>query len=220
MPRAASAAAALLLSVQGAPAAGEPAGAAGKAGGASRPSVTLDGATRAVRWIDGDTFRVLDGPEAGRSARIAGYNALESYGPVHRWGAWRPAELLSVAHQATARARSGQWRCTGGGGEDRYRRLLVSCPDLALALVGDGLAMVFAVGDPPGEGLLAAQRSAQQRGAGMWEKGVPPRLPSSLHSADEPDLEGGAYDRIVDTRTGTAEVSPHQRTYRVCQEVC
>ncbi len=41
-----------------------------------------------------------------------------------------------------------------------------------------------------------------------------------LHSADEPDLAGGAYDRIVDTRTGRAEPRRHDSLYRVCQEVC
>jgi endonuclease YncB( thermonuclease family) len=180
----------------------------------------LDGAQRAVRWIDGDTFRILDGPDAGRSARLAGFNALESYGPVHRWGAWRPADLLAIAREATQLARAGEWRCTRQDGEDRYGRLLVSCPDAARALVESGLAMVFALGGPPDEALVAAQRAAQERGSGMWRKGVPPRVPSSLHSADEPDLAGGAYDRIVDTRTGRAEPRRHESTYRVCQVVC
>jgi endonuclease YncB( thermonuclease family) len=182
--------------------------------------VTIDGTRRAVRWIDGDTFRILDGPEAGRSARVAGYNTLESYGPVHRWGAWRPEELLAVAKEATRFARTGEWHCARQDGEDRYGRLLVSCPDAARALVEAGLAMVFAVDGPPDEALLAAQRAAQERGSGMWRKGVPPLLPSSLHSADEPDLVDGAYDRIVDTRTGKTEPRRHERTYRVCQQVC
>ena len=185
-----------------------------------RPAVVLDGERRAVRWIDGDTFRILEGPEAGRSARLAGVNTLESYGPVHRWGAWRPAELLAFAREATRFAREGEWRCTRQGGEDRYRRLLVSCPDAARALVEAGLAMVFAVDGPPDQGLLAAQRAAQERGSGMWRKGVPPLLPSSLHSADEPDLADGAYDRMVDTRTGETEPRRHESTYRACQEVC
>lgn len=199
---------------------GEPQGRAGAEGRARRPALMLDGAPRAVRWIDGDTFRILDGAEAGRAARVAGYNALESYGPVHRWGAWRPAELLAIAGEATHLARAGQWHCTRQDGEDRYRRLLVSCPDAARALVEAGLAMVFAVGEPPDEALVAAQRAAQERGSGMWRKGAPPLAPSSLHSADEPDLAGGAYDRIVDTRTGRAEPRRHDSLYRVCQEVC
>ncbi|HET6922753.1 MAG TPA: thermonuclease family protein [Anaeromyxobacteraceae bacterium] len=224
-PGAPFAAALVLLAVPGAPPSihpgrGEPRGRAGAEGRARRPAVTLDGAPRAVRWIDGDTFRILDGPAAGRSARLAGYNALESYGPVHRWGAWRPEELLAIAREATRLARAGEWRCTSRDGEDRYGRLLVSCPDAALALVESGLAMVFAVDAPPDEALVAAQLAAQARGSGMWRRGVPPLAPSSLHSADEPDLAGAAYDRVVDTSTGRAEPRRHQGTYRVCQEVC
>lgn len=185
-----------------------------------RPPVVVDGAPRAVRWVDGDTFRLLDGPQAGRPARLHGFNTLESYGPVHRWGEWRPEELLAAAKEATRVARAGEWHCELRAGEDRYGRLLVDCPDLARALVDAGLAMVFAVGEPPDEALVAAQRAAQARGAGMWRKGVPPLLPSSLHSADEPDLPDGAYDRIVDTRTGATEARRHERTYRACQEVC
>jgi endonuclease YncB( thermonuclease family) len=187
---------------------------------APRPAVVLDGSRRAVRWIDGDTLRILEGPAAGRSARIVGYNALESYGPVHRWGRWRPAELLANAREARRRAASGEWRCAAQGGEDAYGRLLVSCPDAARALVGGGLAMVFAVGAEPDPALVALQREAQARGAGMWSKGAPPLLPSSLHSADEPGLADGAYDRIVDTRTGRTEPRRHRSTYRACQEVC
>ncbi len=221
-PGAASIAVALaLLAIPGAPSARPgPEGSPGRAAETPRPVVILDGTPRAVRWIDGDTFRILDGPEAGRSARLEGYNTLESYGPVHRWGEWRPGELLAIAKEATRVARAGRWRCAGEKGQDRYGRLLVSCPEVARALVEAGLAMVFAVDAPPDEALLAAQRSAQERGAGMWAKGVPPLLPSSLHSADEPDLPDGAYDRIVDTRTGRTEVRRHQSSYRVCQEVC
>src|SRR5574342_26618 len=207
---------------EGLPALHQPGAALRQAGAdaeSRRPPLIVDGAPRAVRWIDGDTFRFLDGPEADRSARLAGWNALESYGPVHRWGTWRPEELLAIARRATRLAREGDWRCARVGGEDGYGRLLVSCPNLARTLVDAGLAMVFAVGEPPDEALLAAQRAAQERAVGMWEKGVPPLLPSSLHSADEPDLPGGAYDRMVDTRTGRPEVRRHDRTYRVCEEV-
>jgi endonuclease YncB( thermonuclease family) len=198
-----------------------PAGARPRA--AAKPqgsALLLDGTRRPVRWIDGDTFRVLDGPQKGRSARVLGVNSLESYGPVHRWGRWRPAQLLGIAKEATRRVRVGEWHCQARGGDDAYGRMLVSCPDAAAALVRTGLAMVFAVGEPPDQGLLALQRKAQARGAGMWRKGVPPLIPSSVHSADEPGLEKGAYDRIVDTRTGVTEARPHDEVYQVCQEVC
>jgi hypothetical protein len=55
----------------------------------------------------------------------------------------------------------------------------------------------------------------------MWAGGAPPLVPTSLHSADEPDLgPRGAYDRIADTRTGMTEVRAHARVYRACEEVC
>jgi endonuclease YncB( thermonuclease family) len=218
-PRGRRALAAALLLAAGAPAAAAPPGRRARARPAP-PAVVLDGERRAVRWTDGDTFRLLEGPSAGKSARLVGYNALESYGPVHRWGSWRPAELLAVAQEAARRARSGEWRCSSRGGEDAYGRLLVACPDAARTLVGEGLAMAFAVDEPPDPELAALQREAQARGAGMWRKGVPPLLPSSLHSAGEPGLEGEPYDRIVDTRTGKTEVRRHRRAYRTCQEVC
>ena len=67
---------------------------------------------------------------------------------------------------------------------------------------------------------MALQRSAQERGEGMWRKGAPPLIPSSLHSAGEPGLVGEPYDRIVDTRTGRTEVRRHPGAYRICQVVC
>ena len=41
-------------------------------------------------------------PDAGRpaaraQARLLGVNALETFGPVHRWGGWRREELLAIA---------------------------------------------------------------------------------------------------------------------------
>ena len=182
--------------------------------------VELDGVPTAVRWTDGDTFRAREGALAGRAFRLEGVNALESYGPVHRWGGWRPAELLERAREATRLARSRAWSCrllSGGGG---YGRELASCPDAARALVEAGLAMVFAVGGPPDATLLAAQRVAQARGAGMWARGVPPLVPASLHAAGEPGLAGEPYDRVVDTRSGRTALRRHRRAYSTCEEVC
>ncbi len=172
-----------------------------------------------MRWLDGDTFRFLEGPRRGERTRLEGYNTLESYGPVQRWGGWTAAELLQDARAATEVARAGAWRCTSRGRYDRYRRLLVACPDLAAELVRAGHAMVFAIGAPADPTLLALQRRAQREGAGMWAKGVPPRLVAGLHSV----AEGGgrrAYDRIVDTTTGEARAVAHGRAYRTCEEVC
>ncbi|HTN50954.1 MAG TPA: nuclease [Anaeromyxobacter sp.] len=183
--------------------------------------VILDGVRTPVRWNDGDSFRIEAGPRKGERTRLEGVNALETFGPAHRWGGWRPEELLAIAKAAGPRAASEPWRCTTAGARDAHRRLLVSCPELALALVREGLAMVFAVDAPADPALVAAQRAAQGVQAGMWAKGVPPRIVSSAHSADEADLDRrGAYDRVVDTWTGAAVPRRHVHVYRACEWVC
>lgn len=186
----------------------------------ARGTLVLDGAPVRVRWTDGDTFKIEDGPLARVRGRLAGVNALETFGPVHGWGRWAPAELLALARGASATAAGEAWRCAGGG-RDRYGRMLVSCPELSLALVRRGQAMVFAMDAAPEPALLEAQRAAQRAGAGMWAKGVPPVIVASAHSADERGLgRRGAYDRLVDTRTGVAGARPHARTYAACEQVC
>jgi endonuclease YncB( thermonuclease family) len=183
--------------------------------------VVLDGGAVPVRWIDGDTFEVEGGPLRGRRARLAGVNTLETFGPVHRWGRWSGGELLALARSSAALLAVERWSCTAGGDSDRYGRLLVACPGAALRLVERGHALVLAVDGRADAALLAAQRAAQAAGAGMWAKGVPPQIPTSVHSADERDLgPRGAYDRIADTRTGAAEARPHGRVYGTCEEVC
>lgn len=186
--------------------------------GPAAATVQLDGAATEVRWTDGDTFRILSGPWRGRSARLEGYNALESYGPVHRWGGWSGAELLELARAAARLAPAQCWECTSRPEEDRYRRLLVSCPRAAAELVRRGLAMVYAVGGPADRQLLALQRAAQERRAGMWAKGVPRGIVTSVHSAAEAGAR--AYDRVVDTATGMTRERPHRRFYATCQLVC
>jgi micrococcal nuclease len=180
--------------------------------------IVLDGSPVQVRWIDGDTFRFLEGPRRGQGARLQGYNTLETYGPVHRWGGWRRAELLALARSATSVAAARTWSCSSAGAQDRYHRLLVDCPEAAARLVRAGLAMVFAIGAPADPALLHLQRAAQGRGAGMWAKGVPGRLLTSVHSADEGPAQ--PYDRVVDTATGVTGRLLHHRSYRSCQEVC
>lgn len=209
-------AAALALALLAAPAA---AGARRRHPRRPASSVVLDGAPTAVRWVDGDTFRILEGPHRDRSARLDGYNTLESYGPVHRFAGWDPRDLLAQAKAATRLAAEGAWSCTLRGEEDAYGRLLAACPDVAGALVGYGLAMVYAVDRPAEPALLAVQSDAQRRGAGMWARGVPAGIVTSVHSAAERS-DGAAYDRVVDTRTGTAAKRPHRRVYRTCEEVC
>lgn len=181
-------------------------------------AVLLDGTATDVRWTDGDTFRILSGPLRGRSARLEGYNALETYGPVHRWGAWSSAELLENGRAAARLPPTATWRCASRGDSDRYGRLLVSCPALAAELVRRGLAMAYAVGGPADPGLLAVQREAQRRGAGMWARGVPGAIVTSVHSARE-GLRP-AYDRVVDTATGATSQRRHRASYATCQLVC
>lgn len=194
---------------------------AAEARGPARGVVVLEGERVPVRWSDGDTFRILAGRLAGRTARLLGVNALETYGPVHRWAGMSPRALLDVARASAPLAARGVWRCEADRRSDAYGRLLVSCPEAAEALVRAGLAMVFAVDEPAGERLLAAQRRAQAERLGMWAGGAPRHVPTSLHSADEPGLSpAGAYDRIADTRSGAAVATPHGRRYRACEEVC
>jgi endonuclease YncB( thermonuclease family) len=212
-------AAALLAAAALAP---HPAAARGKrhASEAGRSVLTLDGAAVGVRWTDGDSFRIESGPRRGERVRVMGVNALESYGPVHRWGSWDAAGLEAVARGAAAIAAAAGGTCTSGE-RDGYGRRLAACPAAARALVEAGAAMVFAVDGPADPALLEAQRRAQSAGAGMWRGGVPPRIPTSVHSAGEPDLHGRRpYDRIVDTRTGVAELRSHGETRATCQEIC
>lgn len=184
-------------------------------------ALTLDGVRVGVRWTDGDTFKVVDGPFRGVRARVIGFNTLETFGPVHRWGRWAPDELLAIARGTGARAAAGTWSCRRVNGQDRYGRLKVACPDLARALVAAGEAHVLAMDEPADPALVETQRDAQRRGAGIWAKGVPALLVTSAHSADERGLgRRGAYDRVVDARTGATRAVPHSRRYAACEEVC
>jgi endonuclease YncB( thermonuclease family) len=188
--------------------------------GGARGTVVLDGERVAVTWTDGDTFRVREGRLEGRRARVAGVNALETFGPVHRIARAGPEELLAVAREAGPRAAARERRCATSGQADRYGRLLVACPDVAAELVSAGLAMAFFLDGPPDAALLALQAEAQRAGRGMWARGVPAAIVTSVHSAGEPGAAGRAYDRVVDARTGAAVARPHARGYGVCEEVC
>ena len=59
-----------------------------------------------------------------------------------------------------------------------------------------------------------------ETGAGMWAKGAPEVVVTSLHSLDEKPDQTETYNRIVDTRTGMARKVTHSETYAPCQEVC
>lgn len=192
--------------------------------------ITLDGDKVPVFFNDGDSFRVVGRhPRPDFKARIGQFNTLESYGPVHRWGEWSARELYKIAKKATDVARSGEWTCEsrkkddGTQITDSYGRVLVNCPDLAEALVRQGLAHAFFV--DPAESvpkLLEVQAEAKREKRGMWAKGAPDTIMTSVHSADENKDSSSwkAYNRVVDTNTGLTQKVEHTRNFGSCEEVC
>ncbi len=183
-----------------------------------KPRVVLDGVELTVRWSDGDTFSWKDAGGNTQRARLAGYNTLESFGPVHRWGSWTGKQLYDLAKGAGTFARTQKWRCStlpGGGG---YGRALVDCPDLRRELVERGFAHLYSLEKPVAEDELALQASAIARGKGIWEKGSTPVILTSIHSLSE----GGekTYNRVCSLTTGMCEAREHTSTYATCQEVC
>ena len=183
-------------------------------------TIVLDGVEFSVFWDDGDTFS-MENPEGGKRirARLRGFNTLESYGPVHQWGNWSEAELYLVAKQAGGFAASQSWNCTDtqkGGG---YGRILVDCPNLRTALLEAGLAHPFSIGEAAPEADLLAMRRGMESKSGMWAKGTPSFLVTSLHSQDEkPDKD--AYNRVCSLASGECSAVTHTETYQVCQKVC
>lgn len=188
----------------------------------SKGTLTINGEKAVVNWSDGDSFRILEGPFSGSGTRLVGYNTLESYGPVHRWGSWTARELWELEKGDTAITAATEWKCSSDGKKDGYGRVLIDCPDVALAMIQAGHAMAYAIeGTKSDPKLLEAQRAAQAKKVGIWAKGVPNGIVTSLHSVGEEGGQGDkAYNRVVDTRTGDALKREHKETYKVCQEVC
>jgi endonuclease YncB( thermonuclease family) len=186
--------------------------------------VVLDGVRTAVKWTDGDSFKVNEGPYRGRGTRLVGYNTLEAYGPVHSWGGWTPDELFELAAAASGVAAAGEWSCTTRGKEDGYHRLLVDCPELAVEMARTGTGLAYAVdGERPAPRVLEAQREAQAAGAGMWRRGVVKGVLTSVHSLGEDgevEADATVYNRVVDTRTGQALKRVHAQRYGTCETVC
>ena len=181
------------------------------------PAVFLDGKLIPVNWDDGDTFST---PDRTIRARLAGYNTLESYGPVHRWGDWTAAGLYGLAESAGARARTEIWTCTTQAGGGGYGRQSVDCPDLRRALLMEGLAHTFSVEGEASAADQAIQAQAMARGVGIWAKGVPAGIVTSLHSLDEREGAEQTYDRVCSTETGAASKTSHAESYAACSEVC
>ncbi len=184
--------------------------------------LVINGERTEVRWSDGDSFTFLSGPYAGMGTRLRGYNTLESYGPVHRWGSWTREELYTLTKGDAAICASKAWECTTAGEPDAYKRVLVDCPKLALEMARRGRGLAYAVEGQPDLLVLDAMHQAQRAKRGIWEKGVPAGLITSLHSFAE--NKGSQYttssNRVLDTRTGQAPLHKHTDTYETCQEVC
>lgn len=183
------------------------------------PTVILDGVSIAVEWDDGDTFhgKTADGKKI--KARLAGYNTLESYGPVHQWGEWTEKELYVFAKESGVFASKQVWECADtkkGGG---YGRILVDCPGLRKAMLENGYAHPFSIGGPAPEADMQALHTGMENKAGIWAKGAPKSLITSLHSQDEkPDKD--AYNRVCDLTTGECAEQEHTDVYETCQKVC
>jgi micrococcal nuclease len=183
---------------------------------AGNGSVMLHGVETAVHWDDGDTFFV---PSTRLKARLDGYNTLESYGPVHRFGPGEKA-LFGISKRATDLARSQIWRCELQEGSGGYGRKRVDCPELRKAMLEQGLAHVFAVGDSADNADLSAQRVGIEARAGMWVDGAPKGIVTSVHSLDEKPGQTETYNRVMNLETGAAPKVMHKNTYAPCEWVC
>ncbi len=190
--------------------------------GEAATTVFLNGVPAPVHFNDGDSFRVLGGEYEG-TARLAGFNTLESYGGVHQWGDWTPNELYINAKMGTLNARRGVWHCTGDvNNRDTYGRILWDCPDLREDKVRKGFAHVLTVTEEGGDPVaIAAQQEAIKARRGMWAHGVPSYVLTSLHSASEGGgSDGVTYNRLASTKDGHTEKWIHNDNYDECSTVC
>lgn len=184
--------------------------------------VFINGSATPVYFNDGDSFRIQAGPFKGTQSRLSGYNTLESFGPVHQWGTWTEKEMYAVAKMATHEAQLGVWNCEGDGKKDGYGRLLLFCKDLALHLIGKGLAHTYSVDEHPGDpDLLKVQHEAMAAKRGMWAHGIPRYIVTSLHSKSEGgDKNGQTSNRLISTTDAHTEKWVHNDEYQECQRVC
>ncbi len=184
-------------------------------------SVRLDGEKVKVYWSDGDSFAVRSGRHKNTKVRLMGYNTLESFGPVHSWGEWTGFELYKMQKEGTYFARSRVWNCKSSGERDHYKRLLVRCDDLVLAMVAEGFGHVFEMpGGKANAKDMEAQKAAIAAKKGMWAKGVPKGIVTSLHSKAEREDAKTAYNRVADPLTGMTRKVEHTEKYEICQKVC
>lgn len=185
-------------------------------------SIVLNGERTKVHWSDGDSFDFKSGPYEGQGTRLVGFNTLEAYGPVHRWGSWTREELYEIAKAGAAFAAKEEWECTTQGEPDAYGRVLVDCPKLAREMALEGVGLAYAVRGKPAPRVLDAMHQAQRAKRGMWKKGVPDTILTALHSRDEPGSEkyATAANRVLDTHTGETRLQKHMDSYQECEEVC
>ncbi len=184
--------------------------------------VFINGRPTPVYFNDGDSFKPMAGPFKGSQSRLAGFNTLESFGPVHSWGTWTERELWVLAKQATKHAQHGVWHCETDSKKDGYGRLLMNCKDLAKSHIENGLAQVMSVDANPGDPeLIEAQQRAIAGRRGMWAHGAPTYVLSSLHSTSEGGgKDGKTYNRLVSTTDGHSEKWIHTIDYPECDKVC
>ena len=187
--------------------------------------VTLNGQQTLVHWNDGDSFRIINGPLKGTKTRLSGFNTLESYGAVHKFGGWDARELYIIAKKATNHNRGThgykpvKWECKSDMNKDGYGRILVFCDGMAESLLRLGLAHAMTIDKTPArENLLKAQRIGQKNKAGMWSKGIPDFVATSLHSIEEG--KNPAYNRLVSSKDGHSEKVMHSNVYKNCEWVC
>ena len=190
-----------------------------KAAPSGRGRVVIDDQPYDVVWSDGDSFRITTGTKRGQRVRLLGYNTLESYGPVHKWGDWNEWSLYKIAKGAKNLAASETWECKSQGKVDRYKRLLVRCPLLVKAMISSGIGHIFEVQSKPNAEDLKLQSESIKARRGMWAKGAPEGLMTSIHSQSE-NPEEPAYNRIASLSTGMANKHLHTQEYKVCQWVC
>ena len=184
-----------------------------------RGRVTIDDQPYDVVWSDGDSFRITSGTKRGQRVRLLGYNTLESYGPVHKWGDWNEWSLYKIARGAKTLAARENWVCRSQGKVDQYKRLLVRCPQLIKAMINSGIGHLFEVKSTPLAEDLKLQEAAIKARVGMWAKGAPEGLMTSVHSqAEKP--EEPSYNRVASLSTGMANKHLHTETYDVCKWVC
>ena len=181
--------------------------------------VVIDDQPYDVVWSDGDSFRITTGTKRGQRVRLLGYNTLESYGPVHKWGDWNEWSLYKIAKGAKKLAASETWDCKSQGKVDQYQRLLVRCPQLIKTMVKSGIGHIFEVQATPDPEDMKLQLESIKGRQGMWAKGAPEGLITSVHSQSEKP-EVPSYNRIASLSTGMANKHLHTHEYSLCQWVC